>query len=85
VLHYDLIYYVGNYINSIDSQKPRQTNYHKGGMKKILGEEIATRSNHLTTMRIRMGEFSIRPCWPEVLEIVCKTSVCKIRSKADEV
>ena len=54
-------------------------------MKKVLGEEIATRSNYATTARIRVGESSGAKVsfWPEVLEIPEKTDSNEIRSTTE--
>ena len=35
-LRWDLIYYEGNVIHSMDSRKPLQPNFRKGGTKKVL-------------------------------------------------
>ena len=48
-LRRDLIYYEGNRIHSMDSQKPLRPNFRKGGMKKVLEEELTARSNYMTT------------------------------------
>ena len=55
-LRRDLIYYEGNQIHLMDSRKPLRPNFQKGGMKKVLEEEIAAKSNYVTTAGIRIGE-----------------------------
>ena len=55
-LRRDLIYYEGNRIHSIDSRKPLQPNFRKGGMKKVLEEEIAAQRNYATTAGICVEE-----------------------------
>ena len=54
-LRWDLIYYEGNRIHSMDSRKPLRPNFRKGGMKKVLEEELAARSNYATTAGIRVS------------------------------
>ena len=51
-LRQDLIYYEGNRIQSMDSQKTLRPNFWKGGLKKILEEVIAEKSNYATTTGI---------------------------------
>jgi hypothetical protein len=85
-LRRDLIYYEGNRIHSMDSRKPLRTNYRKGGMKKILEEEIAARNSYVSTLGIRVGDFATTSWfWPKVLEAVKESATSEIRSKADEV
>jgi hypothetical protein len=85
-LRRDLIYYKGNHIHSMDSRKPLQTNYQKGGMKKILEEEIAARNSYASKVRICMGDFvTTSSFWLEVLEVVKETGVSEILSKSDKV
>ena len=55
-LRRDLIYYEGNRIHSMDSRKPLRPNFRKGGMKKVLEEEMAAKNNYATTAGIRVGE-----------------------------
>ena len=57
-LRRDLIYYEGNWIHLMDSRKPLGPNFRKGGMKKVLEEEITVKRNYATTTRIRVGESS---------------------------
>ena len=57
-LRRDLIYYEGNRIHSMDSRKPLRPNFRKGGMKKVLEEELAARCNYATT-RECVGESHI--------------------------
>jgi hypothetical protein len=85
-LRRDLIYYEGKRIHSMDSRKLLRTNYRKGGMKKILEEEIAARNSYVSTLGIRVGESTTTSSfWPKVLEAVKDTGSSEIRSKADEV
>ena len=58
VLLRDLIYCEGNWIHSMDSLKPLRPNFKKGGMKKVLEEEMKTKNNYATTVGIRVGETS---------------------------
>ena len=48
----DLIYYEGNRIHSMDSRRPFRPNFRKGGMKKVLEEEITAKSNYATTAHV---------------------------------
>ena len=57
-LRRDLNYYEGNQIHSMDSWKPLRPNFRKGGMKKVLEDELAARSNYATTAGVRVGESS---------------------------
>ena len=74
-----------NQIHSMDSQKPFRPNFRKGGMKKVLEEEIAAKSNYVTTAGIRVGEsFGAKASfWSEVLEKLKKTDSNEIRSTAE--
>jgi hypothetical protein len=70
----------------MDSRKPLGTNYWKGGMTKILEEEIAARNCYMSTLGIRVGEFATTSSfWPKVLEAVKESAASEIWSKADEV
>ena len=86
-LRRDLIYYEGNRIHSMDSRKPLRPNFRKGGMKKVLEEELAARSNYATTAGICVGESSGAKAsfWPEVLENTEKTDSNEIRNTAEGV
>ena len=68
-LRRDLIYYEGNRIHSMDSQKPLRPNFRKGGMKKVLEEEIAANHNYVITAGIGVSEsFGAKTSfWPELL------------------
>ena len=52
-LWWDLIYYEGNQIHSMDTRKPLRPNFRKGGMKKVLEEEIEVKINYVTTAEMR--------------------------------
>ena len=84
-LRRDLIYYEGNRIHSMDSRKPLRPNFRKGGMKKILEEEISAKNNYATTAGIRVGESSGTQAsfWPEVLEISKRADHDEVRSAAE--
>ena len=53
-LKHDLIYYEGNRIHSMDFRKLLQPNFHKGGMKKTLEEEMVAQSNYAALTRTGM-------------------------------
>ena len=86
-LRWDLIYSEGNRIHSMDSQKPLRLNFRKGGMKKVLEEELAARGNYATTAGICVGESSGAKTsfWPEVLENTEKIDSNEIRNTAEGV
>ena len=42
----------------MDSWKPLRPNFRKGGMKKVLEEEIAAKSNYVTTVGIHVDDTS---------------------------
>ena len=69
----------------MDSRKPLRPNFRKGGMKKILEEEIAVKSNYATTAEICVGEsFGAKTSFePELLENPERTDSNEIRSTAD--
>ena len=54
--------------------KPLWPNFRKGGMKKVLEEEIVAKSNYATITRICVAESSGAKTsfWPKVLEILKK-------------
>ena len=80
-LRRDLIYYEGNWIHLMDSQKSLRPNFRKGGMKKVLEEEMVERSNYTTTAGMRVGETPRGKSffWPKVLEISEKTDFDETR------
>ena len=45
-LRCNLIYYEGNPIHSMESWKPLQKNFRRGGMKKVLEEEMVAKGNY---------------------------------------
>ena len=65
----------------MDSRNPLRPNFRKGGMKKVLEEEMAVRSNYVTTTGIRVGDSSGAKAsfWPEVLENPEKINSSEIR------
>jgi hypothetical protein len=69
----------------MDSRKPLRPNFRKGGMKKVLEEEIAAKNNYATTVVIRVGESAEvkTSFWPVALEITEKIDSNEIRSTAD--
>ena len=71
----------------MDSQKPLRPNFRKGGMKKVLEEELPARSNYATTAGICVGESSGAKTsfWPELLENPERTDSNEIRSTAESV
>jgi hypothetical protein len=57
-LRRDLIYYEGNRIHLMDTQKPLRTKYRKGGMKKVFEEEMAAKNDYAATAGIRIREYA---------------------------
>ena len=86
-LQHDKIYNKGNQIHTMELQKPLWMNFWKGGMKKVLEEELTGRSNYASTARIQVGgTFKEKVSfWLEVLDTVEKSGFDEIWSKADDV
>ena len=59
----------------MDSRKPLRSNFWKGGMEKVLEEEIVAKRNYATTTGIHVRESSGAKAsfWPELLENPDKT------------
>ena len=65
--------------------KPLWPNFRKGGMKKVLEEEIVAKSNYATITRICVAESSGAKTsfWPKVLEILKKADFDEIQSTTE--
>ena len=81
-----MIYYEDNQIHSMELGKALQTNYWKGGMKKVLDKEMPTKSNYASTARICVSGSSATKAtfWPEMLETSGNTGSDEIWSRADD-